>query len=452
MIQEERVKVLNNKAFNKGEYVLYWMQRAQRANYNHALEFAIEKANTFKQPVVVYFGLTDSFPEANLRHYYFMLEGLQETKEELEKRGVKFILRREDPTEGIVELAKDSSLLLVDGGYLEVERKWRDEVASKVDIPCFEVETDIVVPVEVASNKEEYAAYTIRKKINSNLDRFLIPLKERKVAYSSLDLEIESLELEDVNGLINTLDIDRSVAKIAKFKGGNSEAKKWLKIFIDQKLEKYEDLSSHPDKDYQSNLGPYLHFGQISPLYVALKVKKSNKKGKEDFLEQLIVRRELSYNFVYYNDKYNKSLKGIIPDWAWKTLEDHKGDTREYIYTKIQLEEAKTHDPYWNAAQKELLLSGKIHGYMRMYWGKKILEWTSTPQEGFETALYLNNKYSLDGRDPNGFAGVAWCFGKHDRAWTERDIFGKVRYMNAKGLERKFDIDTYLKKIGDENR
>ncbi len=192
-------------------------------------------------------------------------------------------------------------------------------------------------------------------------------------------------------------------------------------------------------------MSPYLHFGQISPLYLALKVLETSSAGKDAYLEELIVRRELSHNFVFFNDKYD-TFKSL-PPWAMRTLNFHRRDKREYIYSLEQFEKAQTHDPYWNAAQQEMVITGKMHGYMRMYWGKKILEWSKNPRTGFKIALYLNNKYELDGRDPNAFAGVAWCFGKHDRAWSERKVFGKIRYMNAAGLKRKFDIEAYVNKI-----
>jgi deoxyribodipyrimidine photo-lyase len=190
-------------------------------------------------------------------------------------------------------------------------------------------------------------------------------------------------------------------------------------------------------------MSPYLHFGQISPLYISLQILESEKQNIDSFLEELIIRRELAINFVYYNNHYD-SFDGLH-DWQKKTLNDHKNDQRDYMYTLSELENAETHDPYWNAAQKEMIIRGKMHGYMRMYWGKKIIEWTKTPEVAYKIALYLNNKYELDGRDPNGFAGVAWCFGKHDRPWKERAIFGKIRYMNAKGLKRKFDTEAYAK-------
>jgi deoxyribodipyrimidine photo-lyase len=192
-------------------------------------------------------------------------------------------------------------------------------------------------------------------------------------------------------------------------------------------------------------MSPWLHFGQISPLVIALKVMKTQSPGKEAYLEELIIRRELAMNYTYYNPFYD-SFEGLN-DWAKKTLKEHEKDKRPYRYSIDELEQAQTHDPYWNAAQEEMRITGKMHGYMRMYWGKKILEWMKSPEEAFSTALYLNNKYELDGRDPNGFAGIAWCFGKHDRPWFERPIFGKIRYMNANGLKRKFNAEAYVDKI-----
>jgi deoxyribodipyrimidine photo-lyase len=447
VIQQSRIKALNNNPIKNGEYILYWMQASQRTEYNHALEFAIDKANELQQPLVVLFGLTDDFPEANLRHYYFMLEGLEEVAESLAQRGIKFIIRKESPELGVQKLAKNSSMVIVDKGYLRIERRWRQIVAESISVPLIEVESNVVVPIEEVSDKEEYAAYTIRKKIHRQLDKYLVPLEARSIDISSLDFDLETLDISQIDRIIESLDIDDSISRVEKFKGGTSQAIKYFEDFMENKLDKYGKLRNDPTLDYTSNLSPYLHFGQISPLYIALEVDNVCSKGKEDFLEELIVRRELSINFVYYNQAYDASLKDILADWAYQTLAEHKNDLREDVYTREEFEQGLTHDIYWNAAQMEMVLTGKMQGYMRMYWGKKILEWTESPEEAFQIALNLNNKYSLDGRDPNAFAGIAWCFGKHDRAWTEREIFGKVRYMNANGLKRKFKIDKYVDKI-----
>jgi deoxyribodipyrimidine photo-lyase len=445
MIQKERIKVLNRKGIQEGKYILYWMQASQRVEYNHALEFAILKANELRKPLIAFFGITDQFPEANERHYTFMVEGLREVKRSLEKRGIQMVILHKSPEIGVLQLAKKASLVVVDRGYLRIQRTWRDDASKKMDCPLIQVETDVVVPVEETSPKEEYAAATIRSKIKRKLDAFLVPLKEHEPIIDSLSLDFDSFDIEDVEKAISKLRIDRSVKRVDSFNGGTKEAKSHLEIFLESKLDRFPELRNDPTFDYLSHMSPYLHFGQISPLYIALKVSKTRSLGVEAFLEELIIRRELSMNFVFYNKKYD-SLESI-PDWAKKTLRTHQKDRRPYLYSPKELENAGTHDPYWNAAQKEMVIRGKMHGYMRMYWGKKILEWSKTPEEAFKIALYLNNKYELDGRDPNGFTGVAWCFGKHDRPWGERSVFGNVRYMNDKGLKRKFDTDKYVKML-----
>jgi deoxyribodipyrimidine photo-lyase len=443
MVQKERIKALNKKEMKKGAYILYWMQASQRTEYNHALEYAISKGNDLHQPVIVFFGITDHFPEANERHYVFMLEGLREVKPSLEKRGIQMVILHKSPEVGAVQLAKKASLAVVDRGYLRIQKQWRNDAANQMDCPLIQVESDVIVPVEEASPKEEYAAATIRPKINKKLTYFLVPLNQREPAISSLSMDFDSFDIDEIGKAISKLRIDRSVKKVNPFHGGTKEALRHLEIFLEGKLNRFPELRNDPTLDYLSQMSPYLHFGQISPLFIALKVKQTKSPGVEAFLEELIVRRELSMNFVFYNGKYDSYE--AIPEWAKKTLKAHQKEKRQYIYNLEKLEKAETHDPYWNAAQREMVVKGKMHGYMRMYWGKKILEWSKTPEEAFQAALYLNNKYELDGRDPNGFTGVAWCFGKHDRPWGERPIFGNVRYMNDKGLKRKFDAEEYVK-------
>jgi len=445
MIQKERIKLLNDCRPGGGKYVLYWMQAAQRAEYNHALEYAIRTANKMKKPVLVFFGITESWPEANQRHYHFMLEGLKEVQKALEAKGIQMVIRQDSPDSGTVELAKDAALVVVDAGQLRTQKKWRTNVAGRIDCPLYEVETNLIVPVEEASSKENFSAGTFRPRITKKLDYYLVTLNHSKPKLDSLGMKFQTLNIEDIDKALSKLDIDRSVAKVDSFHGGTKEAKRRLNNFLKNKLDRFADLRNDPTADYASNMSPYLHFGQISPLYIALEVSKTSSAGKDAYLEELIVRRELSFNFVFYNDRYDSFA--CLEPWAKRTLNFHRSDKREYVYTFEQFEKAQTHDPYWNAAQKEMVLTGKMHGYMRMYWGKKILEWSRNPQTGFKIALQLNNKYELDGRGPNAFAGVAWCFGKHDRAWGERATLGKIRYMNAAGLKRKFDAEAYVKKI-----
>ncbi len=442
MIQKERIKVLNEESIKNRRYILYWMQASQRVEFNHALEYAISKANELSKPLVVYFGMTENYPEALERHYYFMLEGLKEVQSSLRKKDTKMVVRSEQPEIGVTEMSKNACLVVVDRGYLRIQRAWRTRVAKQISCPLIQVETDVVVPVEEASPKEEYSAATFRPKIRKKLDYYLVPLENYYPNISSLDMNFDSFDIGDTEKAVSRLDVNSSVKKVDHLHGGTKEARKHLMDFLENKLDKYVSLRNDPTQDVLSDMSPYLHFGQISPLYIALKVSAINSFEKDAYLEELIVRRELAVNFVFYNQNYD-SFDGL-PEWAKKTLNEHSTDTRQYNYTLEELEDAKTHDPYWNAAQQEMKIKGKMHGYMRMYWGKKILEWSIAPQKAFQATLHLNNKYELDGRDPNGYAGVAWCFGKHDRAWKERNVFGKVRYMNAKGLKRKFDADNYV--------
>lgn len=447
-INSARVKKLNNKPFREGEYILYWMQSAQRTHYNQALELAIEQANEKNLPLLVFFGLTPSFPEGNARHYFFLLEGLSEVKEELQQRGIEFIVWSTEPPAGVKKLGEKARMVITDRGYLEVEKSWRKKAARLLDCPLIQVETNTVVPVEEVSGKEEYAAFTLRKKMKPLLPQFLVKVERASLKKNSFNfLDWPSLDLTSPAKILEELAVSPYPDKVKGIKGGSVEALKWLQDFVDNKLDYYQEKAGDPAYDYQSGLSPYLHFGQISPLYIALRVRERESPGTEDFLEQLLIRRELAFNFVHNNSAYNGPLDRVLPGWAWKTLQDHAPDPREHLYSLAELEEAATHDPYWNAAQKEMVRSGKMHGYMRMYWGKKILEWSPAPGEAFSRALYLNNRYFLDGRDPNSFAGVSWCFGKHDRAWTERNIFGKVRYMNDRGLKRKFDMGKYLERV-----
>ncbi|MFW9799173.1 MAG: deoxyribodipyrimidine photo-lyase [Candidatus Thorarchaeota archaeon] len=446
MIHQERVKHLNQNEIQPGRFVLYWMQSSQRTEYNHALEYSIQTANKLGCPLLVYFGLTPSYPEANERSYMFMFQGLIEVEKYLKERGIPLLVRAEEPYQGAKELSRDSVLIVVDRDYQKMQREWRERVSASVRCPVIQVETNVVVPIEVASGKEEYSAATLRPKIGKNLERFLTPIPENQIENYSRGWEFDSIDLTNPTKLVETIGIDRSVGPAPDFHGGTNKARQLLDDFIKKKLDEFHKSRNDPSKDCLSNLSPYLHFGQISPLFIALQVHRNDHLGVESFLEELIVRRELSMNFVYFNQYYDSI--DCLPAWARTTLEEHSSDPREYLYSLQEYESAETHDSYWNAAQTEMVRTGKMHGYMRMYWGKKILEWSHTPEMAYEIALYLNNKYELDGRDPNGYAGVAWCFGKHDRAWGERPIFGKVRYMSARGLERKFDIEEYVRKIG----
>ena len=444
-VAEERVRILNNATVRTGDYVLYWMQSSHRTEENPALRYAIERADQAHLPLIVYFGLFQSYPEASLRHFRFMLEGLAEVARSLESRGIRFVLRTESPDKGVCALAKNAAVVIADRGYLRQQQSWYRIVAEKCRCPLVQVEGNVVVPVEVASQKEEYSAATFRPKITRLLDRFLHSAETGSPRRSSLSLDLPTLADESPEALLFPLTIDRTVPASVLFTGGTAEANRRFEQFLKNRLDGFAENRNDPGGDGGSDMSPYLHFGQVSPVTLALHAQAQGGSGTPAFLEELIVRRELAVNFVRYNNAYDSFAS--LPAWAQKTLALHQGDQREYRYSLDELEQAATHDPYWNAAQQEMMKTGKMQGYLRMYWGKKILEWGKTPQDAYSAALYLNNKYEIDGRDPNGYAGVAWCFGKHDRPWEEREIFGMVRYMNAQGLKRKFAMDRYLEKV-----
>ena len=420
------------------------MQSSQRVENNWALNYAVEEANNLGLPIIVYFGLTTEFPEANYRHYWFMLEGLKEVSTTLQSLGIRFVIKQIYPPQGLMKLSQKAIKIIVDRGYLRINKEWYNSAVERVQVPLIQVEDNIVVPVEETSQKEEYSAATLRPKLLTKLNQFLNLPPQTLPKKPSLDLEIDSVSLVDLEKAFEELQIDRSVDKSKYFQGGTTRAKKLLELFIEHRLGIYERDGNNPENNCASYLSPYLHFGQISPAYIALQILRTNASITHKFLEQLIIRRELAINFVHYNSDYDSFLS--LPQWAKKTLKAHTEDQRSYIYSLSELENAQTHDFYWNAAQREMVVTGKMNGYMRMYWGKKIIEWTKSPHEAFKIATFLNNKYELDGRDPNGYAGVAWCFGKHDRPWKEREIFGNVRFMNKSGLERKFNMESYVQR------
>jgi len=448
-IVDTRIRSLNDREDRNGRYVLYWMQQSQRTEYNDALNIAIREANRCGLPLVVAFGLTDAYPEANLRHFQFMLEGLRDVEAALRQRGIRLVVRLGSPPDVALNLGHDAALIVCDVGYLRHQRAWRHTVARRADCRVLGVESDAVVPVSVVSDKAEYAARTLRPRINRHVEDYLTLPRSPSLKHREPDMEIPGLDLTDVESVLGRLDIDRSVPPVsAFFTGGTREAKKHLRQFIEARLARYNDHRNQPQTDDVSHMSPYLHFGHISPVYLALRVREARQGlgiDRAAYLEELIVRRELALNFAWYTEDYDRYAG--LPEWARKTLDEHAGDHRPHLYDRETLEAADTHDPYWNAAMREMKATGFMHNYMRMYWGKKILEWSASPEEAFVTALSLNNKYFLDGRDPNSYAGVAWVFGQHDRAWFERPIFGKIRYMAASGLERKCDIQGYVEKV-----
>ena len=446
----ERIRQLHSGRIGEGP-VIYWMSRDQRVKDNWAMIFAQQKALELQVPLVVVFCLVPNFLEATARQYGFMLSGLKEQEKLLQELNCGFVLLQGEPGEELPVFLHQiqAKCLVTDFDPLRIKQNWKLELQKKVDLPIFEVDSHNIVPCWLASQKQEYAARTIRPKIQSRLDDFLDEFSQVQ-RHPHTPAGQTDINWEKIKGQLR---LDRSVQEVGWLTAGEKAGRHVLEHFIEHKLPLYADKRNDPNQDVLSNLSPYLHFGQISAQRVALEVLKKSKQqsGQEAFLEELIIRKELADNFCFYNPGYD-SFKGLS-NWARETLETHRQDERDYVYTLAEFENAKTHDPLWNAAQTEMVLTGKMHGYMRMYWAKKILEWSQDPEEALRIAIYLNDRYELDGRDPNGYVGVLWSIGGvHDRGWAERPVYGKVRYMNYNGCKRKFDVKGYMQKwLGQAN-
>ncbi len=440
-MNKNRINILKKINHRDGP-IVYWMSRDQRIEDNWAVIFGLELAKEKNQPFVIVFNLVKSFLDATYRHFHFMLMGLKETQLKSHEYNIPFKLLLGNPIENIPEFLRKikAGVLITDFDPLKIKRYWKNKISQAIDIPFYEVDAHNIVPTFYASDKMEFAAYTYRPKIKKLLPYFL-------EEFPIIDNQKKYWDFEEINPdeLLSQIKVDTTVREVKDIKPGATNAQLELDYFISHKLNKYNELRNNPNYNYQSNLSPYLHFGQISSQRIALEIKKLNSEdaNTESFLEELIVRRELSDNFCYYCPNYDNNLG--FHEWAIKSLQEHSKDEREFTYTLEQFEKAQTHEDLWNAAQMEMVQKGKMHGYMRMYWAKKILEWTPNPEEAQKMAIYLNDKYSIDGRDPNGYTGIAWSIGGvHDRPWADRPVFGKIRYMNLNGAQRKFDIVQYI--------
>jgi len=458
-MHSDRIKTIITKRIDTPKkYVLYWMQQSQRASFNHALEQSICIANRANLPLIVFFGIAPSFPGANLRHYRFMIEGIVETKEQLNAMGIQMIIKIVSPEQGVLDLIADAHSLVMDMGYTKIQRKWRNDVYVAISRSCEDldlivVESDLIVPIAQASDKMEYGAYTLRPKIHKLFNKYQdVPLYE-PMKIKKNHIFAGEADLSNLDRLLEKIDLNKEVPPSPIYKGGFKAANRRLQAFIDGKLGHYLE-SNDPSTDFTSKLSMYLHFGQISALEIYTRVKEAMdrnldlREAGDAFLEQLIVRRELAFNFVHYNPRYDE-FEHMTEPWAYKTMSEHRFDFREHLYSLNEIEKGWTHDPYFNAAMNEMRITGYMHSYMRMYWAKKIIEWSKTHEEAYETIKHLNDKWFIDGRDPNSYASIAWCFGKHDRPWMERPIFGKLRFMNDSGLKRKFNIEAYIQNVED---
>ncbi|MGQ0541834.1 MAG: deoxyribodipyrimidine photo-lyase [Blastocatellia bacterium] len=448
----ERVVQLNDAEINgKASYVLYWMQMFKRTSQNHALIFAIRKANELKLPLIVYEGLKYYYPWASDRLHSFILEGVEEKRKGFEQLGIRYIfyLQKDEnsPKQTVAKLAKDAACIITDDFPCFIIPQHNERISNKAKVPVFAVDSNGIIPIS-KFDREEYAAYTIRPKIKKLLDRYLKPLPNETVDIPSLGIEVDCPETlvtsATVSKLVSECDIDHTVKPSNCYHGGAANGRKRLMKFVEEILPDYDKARSKPDRDGSSRLSPYLHFGFLSPLEIALAVQETEapQESKDAYLEELIVRRELSYNFTLFNDKYD-SLESL-PAWVQKTMREHADDKRQFLYTLEELENGETHDELWNAAQREMVVTGEMHNYVRMLWGKNVIAWSPSYEVAFETLVHLNNKYCLDGRNPNSYTGILWCFGKHDRAWFERPVFGTIRYMTSGSTGKKFDSKKYI--------
>ncbi|MDZ7363706.1 MAG: deoxyribodipyrimidine photo-lyase [candidate division KSB1 bacterium] len=452
-MQKRLVTLRHEMPRANARYVLYWMQIHRRAYQNQALNFALAQANKLDLPLVVYEGLRPDYDQANDRIHQFIIEGAIDNHRDFAKRGIRYCFYlMPDPQKGnrraVAQLAQEAALLVTDDFPTFVVPRHNRAIVKQVDCPVYAVDANGVVPIRELE-QEEYAARTIRPKLHRLLPAYLWPIEEIKPKIKSSDLKLNlreetSLERADLATLLRSANIDHSVRPSQLYHGGRNEALKRLDTFVAERLWNYNKGRNITGEHWTSELSPYLHFGHLSAMEAALAVLQAEAPAEciDAFLEELIVRRELSYNFCHFNPQH--AALEALPAWARQTLFAHGKDQRPHLYSPEQLEAAETHDEIWNLAQRELLATGKIHNYVRMLWGKKIIEWSRTPQEALETMIRLHHRYALDGRNPNTYTGILWCFGKHDRAWgPQRRVFGLVRYMSSDNTRRKINLPAY---------
>ncbi len=435
--------------------VVYWMQRAARGLNNPTVDCAVNVANELGLPLLVYFSVISNYPNANLRHYVFLNQGLRDIEEDLAERNISFVVRRQ-PDNSLDKLLEEvnAAILIGDENPCREPERWRQVIARRLKIPFWTVDADVIVPSKLFP-KAQYAAYVLRPRLYKELPNYLKPLENPKAQHAwKRAKNFESYPVtEDITA--GWKKFDRSVKPVESFVGGSHAAQKRLRFFVEHLLENYDAERNEPAVDGTSRLSPYLHFGHIGPLEIALAVEAAVKRkpslaeARDSFFNELIVWRELAVNFVKYTPGYD-SIECAEP-WAAQSLAEHVRDRREWNYTLEQMERGETHDELWNASQLQMVHFGWMHNYMRMYWAKKILEWSPDPAIAFQNAVILNDRYELDGRDPNGYAGIAWAIaGKHDRPWFDRPVFGKIRYMSGGSTGKKFDSKKYIELVREQ--
>lgn len=463
------------------DYVLYWMSINRRLHYNFALEYAVAWANKLGKPLLIYEGLSCNIPWASDRTHTFLIEGMQEHHEFFLNNNINFysyIEKKPSEGAGLVEnLASNACMVIADEYPVYIIKPYNRLMAKRVNIPWVTIDSNGLIPMN-ATDKAPYSAFVFRRQMQKlflqcyNHPPEQNPLEQLKnttkinLPTSFLQKYPDASDLyTNIPELVSTLQIDHEVHPVTT-PGTRQAALKQLDDFVEHRLHRYHEERNDPDLNMVSGLSPWLHYGKISA-YEVVKATLSRQPKDWDtskityqngsrpgffgghpyidaFLDELITWRETGFHFCHHTSNYDRF--DSLPDWAIETLETHASDTREYQYTLEEFEQAKTHDPLWNAAQRQLVRDGIIHNYLRMLWGKKILEWSESPRIALQIMIELNNKYSIDGRDPNSYSGIFWVLGRFDRPWgPERPIFGKIRYMTSDSTLKKVKLKNYLK-------
>lgn len=472
-----------------GDYVLYWMIAARRTEFNYALDRAVALGEELGKPVVIFEALRAGYQWASDRIHQFVLEGMADNEARLKGSGVVYYPYVEPAAgagKGLLEaLAERACAVVTDDFPAFFLPRMVDAAALRVPVALEAVDSNGLLPLR-ASPKAFPLARSFRSFLQKNLYKHLgdlpaaDPLQKAKLPGSKgISKTLQAIQkkwpraapelLKASPEALAALPIDHSV-RPSPIKGGAEAAGAELTAFLRKRLDSYLTDRDHPDFDGSSGLSPYLHFGHISPHDVlarlarregiamtklAAEPKKSARRGPKDlfgmsepaeaFMGQLVTWREIGYNMCSLRDDYDRYES--LPAWAQRTLAAHASDPRPVIYSPAQLEAGKTGDPLWNASQIQLVREGRMHNYMRMLWGKRILEWRPSPKDALEVMIHLNNKYALDGRNPNSYSGIFWVLGRYDRAWgPERPIFGTVRYMTSQSAARKLKLRAYVKR------
>jgi deoxyribodipyrimidine photo-lyase len=481
-----RVRQENEKkARADGDYVLYWMIANRRCRFNFALDRALEHCREFDKPLVIFEALRVGYEWASERLHQFVLEGMAANARYCEKHGVCYLAYVE-PKEGagkglLRALASDACVVVTDEFPCFFLPRMVRSAAKQLDVLLEAVDSNGLLPLratqQVAQRAFDFRRF-LQRELPKHLDHFpqAEPLARAKVGkapklsakiFKRWPMATEDL-LQAKENVLDELPIDHSV-KSAQMRGGQDAARKHMREFLDDRLPLYAEHRNEPERDVSSGFSPYLHFGHLSVHEIFAELAKLEKwkpeklavrgngsregwwnmsPAAEGFLDELITWREVGYNFASHRNDYDQYES--LPEWVRETLKKHAKDEREHVYTLEEFETAKTHDALWNAAQMQLVREGRLHNYLRMLWGKKILEWSQTPQEAARVMIHLNNKYGVDGRNPNSYSGIFWVLGRYDRPWgPERPIFGLIRYMSSENTARKVSVKKYIRKYGD---